>query len=124
MEDPTTDPFEKANGEGAISYYTKRPDMMKLLDKSLHGMCIPFMREMLERYDGFNGVETLVDVGGYNGVSLRMIMQKYPTVRKGINYDLPRIVALAPQIPGAYKRVSGTLQFSLPPNLDGNWMEN
>ena len=62
-------------------------------------MYIPFMGEMLECYDGFQVVGTLVDVGGNNSISLRMIMQKYPTVRKGINYDPAHMVAYAPQIP-------------------------
>lgn len=102
MEDPTVEPFEKANGESAIAYYMKRPDVMSLIYKSLAGMSVPFTREMLERYDGFKGVETLVDVGGNSGVTLRMIMEKYPNVRRGINYDLPDMVSSAPLFPGIY----------------------
>ena len=101
VEDPTTDPFKKVNGEGAMSYYAKRPDMINLFGKAIGGMSVPFMKEMLDCYDGFQGVETLVDVGGNYGACLRMIMQKYPTMRKGINYDLPQVVAYAPDIPGA-----------------------
>ena len=102
VEDPTSVPFKKANGEGAMSYYAKQPDMMNLFGKAMRGMSVPYMREMLECYDGFLGVETLVDVGGNYGDCLLMIMQKYPTVRKGINFDLPHVVAFAPEIPGAY----------------------
>ncbi|XP_061361264.1 nicotinate N-methyltransferase 1-like [Gastrolobium bilobum] len=100
VEDPTVEPFEKANGESAIAHYMKQPDIMDLIYKSLSGMSVPFMREMLELYDGFQGVKTLVDVGGNSGVSLHMIMEKYPNILKGINYDLPDMVALAPQFPG------------------------
>ncbi|XP_015945350.1 nicotinate N-methyltransferase 1 [Arachis duranensis] len=100
VKDPTVEPFKKANGEGAISYYTKRPDVLKLAVKSLCGMSIPLMKDILDSYDGFQGVDTLVDVGGNNGISLRSIMEKYPNVRKGINFDLPDMVANAPQIPG------------------------
>ncbi|TKY73841.1 Caffeic acid 3-O-methyltransferase [Spatholobus suberectus] len=102
VEDPTREPFEKVNEESTIEYYAKRPTEIALYHKAMAGMCIPFMREMLEVYDGFQGVETLVDVGGNSGVSLRMIMDKYPNVRKGINFDLPSMVASAPNISGTY----------------------
>lgn len=113
VEDPSTEPFVKANKESAIEYYTKRPEVMPLIYKSLNGMCVPFMREMLQIYDGFQGVETLVDVGGNSGITLRMIMEKYPNVHRGINYDLPDMVASAPQIPGV-THVSGDAFESVP----------
>ncbi|XP_061355103.1 nicotinate N-methyltransferase 1-like [Gastrolobium bilobum] len=100
VEDPTVEPFVKVNGESAIAHYMKQPDIMDLIYKALSGISVPFMREMLELYDGFQGVKTLVDVGGNSGVCLRMIMEKYPNILKGINYDLPDMVALAPQFPG------------------------
>ncbi|TKY73843.1 Flavone 3'-O-methyltransferase 1 [Spatholobus suberectus] len=99
--------------ESPIEYYVKRPTEMALYYKSMAGMCVPFMREMLEVYDGFQGVETLVDVGGNFGVTLRMIMDKYPNVRKGINYDLPGIVASAPDISGV-THVGGNAFESVP----------
>ncbi|CAJ1974700.1 unnamed protein product [Sphenostylis stenocarpa] len=114
VEDPRREPFKKANHESAIEYYTKRPEEMKLIHNSFTGMCVPFMREMLEAYDGFQGVETLVDVGGNSGICLRMIMDKHPNVRKGINYDLPEMVAHAPHIPGV-SNVGGNAFQSVPP---------
>ncbi|KAK7284433.1 hypothetical protein RJT34_19179 [Clitoria ternatea] len=100
VEDSTTEPFKKANGEGVLSYYDRRADARDLLGEAMQGMSIPFMREMLEQYDGFEGVETLVDVGGNTGVCLRMIMSKFPSVRIGINFDLPHSLVSASKIPG------------------------
>ena len=57
------------------------------------------MKAVLSGYDGFQGVKKLVDVGGSAGDCLKMILQKYPTV-EGINFDLPEVVAKAPNIPG------------------------
>ncbi|KAK7410879.1 hypothetical protein VNO78_02074 [Psophocarpus tetragonolobus] len=114
VEDSTTEPFVKANQESAIEYYTKRPEEMKLIHKCFSGISIPFMREMLQVYDGFQGVETVVDVGGNSGVSLRMIMDKYPNVRKGINYDLPQMLSHALHIPGV-THVGGNAFESVPP---------
>lgn len=114
VKDPRTDPFKKVNGESTIEYYLNRPDAISLLYKAMAGMSVPFMREILELYDGFRGVETLVDVGGNSGVCLRMIMNKYPDIRKGINYDLPDMVASAPHIQGV-THVGGDALESVPP---------
>ncbi|CAL0319702.1 unnamed protein product [Lupinus luteus] len=88
VEDPTIEPFKKANGEGAISYYMKRPKTLDLTHKALDGITVPLMRDILDSYNGFHGIEILVDVGGSSGVTLQLIMQKYPKVRKGFNFDL------------------------------------
>lgn len=98
--DPTSEPFVKANGEGAYSYYGKKPEMNELMQKAMSGVSVPFMRAILERYEGFKGVKRLVDVGGSAGDCLRMILQKHPHVNEGINFELPEVVAKAPQIPG------------------------
>ncbi|KAK7244071.1 hypothetical protein RIF29_38889 [Crotalaria pallida] len=111
--DPTKEPFERANGEAAYGYYLKQPEMNELMLKAMSGVSVPFMRAMLEGYDGFQGVERLVDVGGSGGDCLRMILQKHPNVREGINFDLPEVVAKAPQIPGV-THVGGNMFKSIP----------
>ncbi|RZB82975.1 Caffeic acid 3-O-methyltransferase isoform B [Glycine soja] len=97
--DPTKEPFERANGEPAYGYYLKHPEMNDLMVRAMSGVSVPFIRAMLEGYDGFQGVEKLVDVGGSGGDCLRMILEKHPTIKEGINFDLPEVVAKAPQIP-------------------------
>ncbi|KAJ1383995.1 Winged helix-like DNA-binding domain superfamily [Sesbania bispinosa] len=111
--DPTREPFERANGEAAYSYYLKQPEMNELMVKAMSGVSVPFMRAILDGYDGFQGVEKLVDVGGSGGDCLRMILQKYPTVKEGINFDLPQVVAKAPQIPGV-THVGGDMFKAIP----------
>lgn len=101
VEDSSVEPFRKVNGEHALNFYVN-PDQIALFNKAFVGMTTPFMREVLEFYDGFQGVETLVDVGGSTGVSLSLIMDKFPNITKGINFDLPKMVASAPQLPGIY----------------------
>ncbi|KAK6231713.1 O-methyltransferase domain - like 10 [Theobroma cacao] len=98
--DPTSEPFVKVNGEAAYSYYGKKPEMNGLMQKAMSGVSVPFMRAILNSYDGFKGVKRLVDVGGSVGECLRMILQKHPHVEEGINFDLPEVVAKAPTIPG------------------------
>ena len=57
------------------------------------------MKKILETYRVFEGLNTLVDVGGGIGVTLNMIVSKYPTLR-GINFDLPHVIEDAPTYPG------------------------
>lgn len=112
--DPTAAPFVKANGISAYSYYGERSDMNELMQKSMTGVSVPFMRAMMDGYvKGFDGVDRLVDVGGSSGACLKMIMERYPHVREGINFDLPEVVAKAPNIPGV-THVGGDMFKSIP----------
>ncbi|PWA71738.1 Caffeate O-methyltransferase (COMT) family [Artemisia annua] len=99
--DSSTEPFVKANdGETAYGIYGKKPEMNELMQKAMSGVSVPFMKGVLENYDGFNGVERLVDVGGSAGDCLRMIIEKYDNIKDGVNFDLPEVVAKAPKIDG------------------------
>ncbi|XP_060675810.1 xanthohumol 4-O-methyltransferase-like [Ziziphus jujuba] len=49
--------------------------------------------------DGLHGIGTLVDVGGRTGRDLYEIVKAYPHI-KGINFDLPRVIATAPTYEG------------------------
>ncbi|XP_076959561.1 nicotinate N-methyltransferase 1-like [Bidens hawaiensis] len=99
--DSSTEPFVKANGgETAYAMYEKRPEMNELMRKAMSGLSAHFMKPILESYDGFNGVERLVDVGGSAGDSLRMILEKHSHIKEGVNFDLPEVVAKAPKLHG------------------------
>ncbi|XP_059463588.1 nicotinate N-methyltransferase 1-like [Corylus avellana] len=111
--DPTCEPFVKVHGEPAYGYYGKRPEMNDLMQKAMSGISVPVMTALLDVYDGFGGVQRLVDVGGSAGDSLRMILRKHPHVREGINFDLPEVVAKAPQIPRV-THVGGNMLESIP----------
>jgi hypothetical protein len=111
--DPTTEPFVKANGEPAYDYYGKNPEMNDLMLKAMSGVSVPFIRAVLDGYDGFEGVNTLVDVGGSAGDCLRMILHEHPTIHEGINFDLPEVVAKAPTISGV-THVGGDMFKSIP----------
>ncbi|XP_065857287.1 nicotinate N-methyltransferase 1 [Euphorbia lathyris] len=111
--DPTTEPFVKANGEAAYDYYGKKPEMNGLMLKAMSGVSVPFMKAVLSSYDGFGGVEKLVDVGGSGGDCLKMILNNYPNIRQAINFDLPEVVAKAPTITGV-THVGGDMFKSIP----------
>ena len=49
------------------------------------------MKKMLENYNGFDGLSTLVDVGGGTRQTLNMIIAKYPTTG-GVNFELAHVI--------------------------------
>nr|QAX90938.1 caffeic acid O-methyltransferase [Catalpa bungei]QAX90957.1 caffeic acid O-methyltransferase [Catalpa bungei] len=70
----------------------------------------PFNRA--HEYKGFEGLKSLVDVGGGIGTSLNMIISKYPSI-KGINFDLPHVIQDAPSYSGV-EHTSGDMFVSVP----------
>ncbi|CAO2822992.1 unnamed protein product [Amaranthus hypochondriacus] len=71
-----------------------------------------FINKILNEYNGFNGIQSLVDVGGGNGSILKAIISKYPTI-KGILFDLPSIIHKQPAYPGI-QHVAGDMLTSIP----------
>lgn len=99
-------PFNKAYGMTAFEYNAKVPRMNQLFNEGMKSHSVIFTKHFLEIYQGFDDINTLVDVGGGIGATLSMITSKYPKI-KGINFDLPHVIDHAPQLP------SSTLSFSL-----------
>jgi hypothetical protein len=97
------EPFARANaGVPAYAYYGKDREANQVMLRAMTGVSEPFMEALLDGYGGFRGVATLVDVGGSSGACLEMIMRRVPTIKEGINFDLPDVVADAPPIAGTY----------------------
>ncbi|KAF0934606.1 hypothetical protein E2562_025690 [Oryza meyeriana var. granulata] len=109
------EPFARANaGVPAYAYYGQDKEANEVMLRAMTGVSEPFMEALLDSYGGgFEGVRTLVDVGGSSGACLEMIMRRVRTIREGVNFDLPDVVAAAPPIPGV-KHVGGDMFNSIP----------
>uniref|UniRef100_A0A0E0GF35 O-methyltransferase domain-containing protein n=1 Tax=Oryza nivara TaxID=4536 RepID=A0A0E0GF35_ORYNI len=86
------EPFARANaGVPAYAYYGKDREANEVMLRAMTGVSEPFMEALLEGYGdgGFEGVSTLVDVGGSSGACLEMMMRRVRTIRDGVNFDLP-----------------------------------
>eukprot|EP00268_Persea_americana_P045640 TRINITY_DN46633_c0_g1_i1.p1 TRINITY_DN46633_c0_g1~~TRINITY_DN46633_c0_g1_i1.p1 ORF type:complete len:349 (+),score=53.39 TRINITY_DN46633_c0_g1_i1:52-1098(+) len=105
-------PFNKAYGMSAFEYYGKDKRFSKLFNAGMFNHSTSTMRDVLENYMGFEGLEEIVDVGGGIGGSLMMIISKYPHI-KGTNFDLPYVIADAPCYPGV-KHVAGDMFENVP----------
>jgi hypothetical protein len=97
--------FEMANnGMSPMVYMEKNPHVSGLFNKAMSQMSVLVAEKMLQRFTGFadDGIRTLVDVGGGSGTLLGMITSRYKHI-KGINFDLPFVIAQAKPIPGSIR---------------------
>ena len=95
-------PFNKAYGMNAFDYHGKDLRFNKIFNNGMSSHSTITMKKILENYKGFEGLNSVVDVGGGIGATLNMIISKYPSI-KGINFDLPHVIQDAPAFPGIYK---------------------
>nr|prf caffeic acid O-methyltransferase [Stylosanthes humilis] len=105
-------PFNKAYGMTAFEYHGTDPRFNKVFNKGMNDHTTITMKKILEIYTGFEGLKSLVDVGGGVGAVVNMIVTKYPHI-KGINFDLPHVIEDAPSYPGV-EHVGGDMFVSVP----------
>ncbi|KAL1069517.1 hypothetical protein V6Z11_D12G272400 [Gossypium hirsutum] len=105
-------PFNKAHGVKTSEYMKKDPRFGNIFKAAMMDYNKLFVEEMLKSYRGFDGLNSLVDVGGGNGFILHSIVSKYPTI-KGINFDLPHVIDKSPSYPGI-ENVAGDVFKSVP----------
>ncbi|KAI3678717.1 hypothetical protein L6452_38020 [Arctium lappa] len=105
-------PFNKAHGENIFEYQAKNKRFGEIFNKAMYGNTAILMKMVLEKYDGFEGVKEVVDVGGGLGATLKIILSKYPKI-KGINFDMPHVLKVAPPYPGV-EHVGGDMFHSVP----------
>ncbi|GAB4831921.1 Caffeic acid 3-O-methyltransferase [Ancistrocladus abbreviatus] len=104
--------FEKAHGVSFFEYCAIDSRFNDILHKGLSDYSIVLMRKILETYSGFEGLSSIVDVGGGIGACLNMIISKYPSI-SGINFDLPHVIKDAPSYSGV-EHIGGDMFISVP----------
>lgn len=105
-------PFNLAYGMSAVECIGKDAKLGEIFKGSMKDFNPIFMQKILEIYKGFDGLKTLVDVGGGDGSILEMIISKYPSL-KGVNYDLPSIIEKTTFYPGI-EHVAGDMFVDIP----------
>jgi hypothetical protein len=112
--------FERANGADIWSYASAHPDFNHLFNNAMACNARIVMKALLSKYRGFDGLNSLVDIGGGTGTAIAEIVRTYPSIR-GINYDLPHVVATAPHLPGV-EHMGGDM-FETVPSADAIFMK-
>ncbi|XP_048327138.2 desmethylxanthohumol 6'-O-methyltransferase-like [Ziziphus jujuba] len=94
---------------------TQKPELDQLLTDCYSNTADTDTVALIDAYKengGLNEIRTLVDVGGRTGRDLHEIVKANPHI-KGINFDLPRIIAAAPTYEGV-TNVAGDMFDSIP----------
>jgi hypothetical protein len=81
--------FDKTYGRPFFQYMTEHPDRHAIYDKAMMVHGIAETEPMLDAYD-FSAFETVMDVGGGNGLMLAAILNRHPAI-KGTLFDLPAV---------------------------------
>ncbi|KAJ1439515.1 Winged helix-like DNA-binding domain superfamily [Sesbania bispinosa] len=90
-------PFEKAHGEDFWRYGATNIDHNNLFNEAMAcdaKLVVPAI--MKDCSEAFDGLRTLVDVGGGNGTTIHMLTKACPWIQ-GINFDLPHVINTAPK---------------------------
>ncbi|KAG6469965.1 caffeic acid 3-O-methyltransferase-like [Zingiber officinale] len=96
-------PVLLAYGMTTFEYQAGDPRFNKVFNDAMKSASSFVFKHLLPKYNGFDGVGVLVDVGGNIGGNIHMITCFHPHI-KGINFDLPHIIAGAPPLPGVEHR--------------------
>ncbi|KAJ7955409.1 putative O-methyltransferase [Quillaja saponaria] len=105
--------FEKAHGEDLWSYGATNLAHTQLFNEAMAcnaRLMIPAIFEGCGEV--FDGLGSLVDVGGGNGTAMGLLVKACPWI-KGINFDLPHVVSGAPNCDGV-EHVGGDMFQSVP----------
>ncbi|MED6150291.1 hypothetical protein PIB30_071036 [Stylosanthes scabra] len=113
MDGSSENHFEKVYGKKAYEYMeTEGRELGKLFGQAMSDAGSLGMKPILNAYKGFEGISTLVEVGGGIGQGLNHILLQYPSI-KGINFDLPHVVKNAHPHPGI-EHIGGDMFKSVP----------
>jgi hypothetical protein len=105
-------PFNKAYGMTAFEYHGTDPRFNRVFNDGMKNHSVIITKKLLDFYTGFEGVSTLVDVGGGVGATLHAITSHHPGI-EGVNFDLPHVISEAPPFPGV-RHVGGDMFQSVP----------
>ncbi|KAI6672937.1 hypothetical protein NL676_000843 [Syzygium grande] len=108
--------FERAHGREIWVLASENAEFNQLFNDGMACTGRILVRAILEGYkepkEGFNSIGSLVDVGGGTGRALAEIVRSYPRI-KGINFDLPHVVATTPACDGV-THVGGDMFDTIP----------
>jgi hypothetical protein len=105
--------FNKAHGCEIWDFALKNPEFNNIFNNGMACTAKIVTRGILAEYkDGFGCLGSLVDVGGGTGGMIAEIVKAHPHI-KGINFDLPHVVATAPLHEGV-SHVGGDMFDTIP----------
>ncbi|XP_065870000.1 acetylserotonin O-methyltransferase-like [Euphorbia lathyris] len=111
-----TGAFEGAHGDDVWKYAEENPGLTTMINEAMASNARLAVRSVIEKCpEIFDGVKSLVDVGGGNGTFVSLLVKAFPWI-DGINFDLPHVVSVNPEFEGV-TNVGGDM-FQNVPNAD------
>lgn len=107
---------QKVLGMDVFEYLEKNPDKNELYNQAMTNSSLMLSYAILSEYN-FSKANTIIDIGGGQGILLAMILYKYKSVQ-GKVFDLPHVVEGAKDIAKQYN-VSERLE-----TISGNFFKN
>ncbi|KAF5205264.1 O-methyltransferase protein [Thalictrum thalictroides] len=105
--------FEAAHGEDVWEYASKHPEHSELISDAMACDARVSVPAIIDGCAGlFDGINTVVDVGGADGTALGLLVKAFPSI-KGFNFDLPHVISVAPEINGV-EHVCGDMFEAVP----------
>ncbi|OVA11359.1 O-methyltransferase [Macleaya cordata] len=114
--DDAPTPFVKLHGKTLWELAEEVPEVNELINNGMAcdtRMVMPAFIKGCEKI--LNGITKLVDIGGGTGAAISYVVKAFPQI-KGTVFDLPHVVATAPEIPGV-EMVGGDM-FECIPSAD------
>ncbi|KAF5185457.1 O-methyltransferase [Thalictrum thalictroides] len=106
------DGLQKAHGTGLWDFVSGNPEYNKIFNGAMACTAKIVVNAILSNYNGFNGVRSLIDVGGGTGMMIGEIVKAHPHIA-GINFDQTHVLATAPEYPGVV-HVPGDMFVQIP----------
>jgi hypothetical protein len=119
--------FDKAFGEPVWEFFGKNPENARIFNNAMSGMTAQAEQALHAAYK-FEGINTIMDVGGGHGGLITSILERNPEMR-GILFDSPQVVEGAkPKLEGAgladrCRIVGGNFFESVPSGADAITMK-
>jgi O-methyltransferase domain/Dimerisation domain len=114
--------FDEVYGQPAWDYWEADPEAGELFNRAMTSTASIKRNAIVAGYD-FDGIRTLVDVGGGHGSILAAVLAAHPGMR-GVLFDLPRVVTGAGEhfrsagVADRWERVGGSFFQSVPAGGD------
>ncbi|MCL7027687.1 hypothetical protein MKW94_024815 [Papaver nudicaule] len=113
LESESTTAFEIGMGMTVWKFLEGHPDQSQLFNEEMAGETRLLTKTLFEDCgDAFQGLDSLVDVGGGNGTLIMAIYEAFPHIKCTL-YDLPHVIANSHEYPNIEK-VSGDMFKSVP----------
>jgi O-methyltransferase/methyltransferase family protein len=85
--------FEHIYGMNLYEYLAQNPESAKIFDEAMTNLSVTEIAGIAASYD-FSSIQTLVDVGGGEGLLIASILKSNPTL-KGVLFDRPDVIERA-----------------------------